>query len=316
MPELPEVEVVRLYLQKYLLHQTISKLEILTPKSFIGNPQLVEGQKIVKFSRLGKQLSIHLSNKLILLIHLKMTGQLIFYPSLSREGSGVGLSIPKSGAILGHPTKDMFTQSLPNKSTRLIFHFNPPSPAPLRRGQGEVPLQREGVLYFNDQRKFGWIRLFTSKELFLFQSSLGKDIFDPHFTPQYLFSQLQRSQRAVKLVLLDQHFFAGIGNIYANDALFLSKIHPALPAFALTKKQAQLLHHHLVSIMKQSVTSGGSTTKDQKYLRPDGTIGQNQFNFLVYQKKGQPCLTCQTPIEFIKIGGRGTFYCPQCQVIP
>ncbi len=304
MPELPEVEVVRLYLQKFLLYQTVSKLEILTPKSFIGNPRIVEGQKIVKFSRLGKQLSIHLSNKLILLVHLKMTGQIILSPlSLapprlgSREGSGVGLNIPKSGAVLGHPTKDMFTQSLPNKSTRLIFYF------------------KDSILYFNDQRKFGWIKLLSQTELAEVQSPLGKDIFDPAFTPEYLFSQLQRSQRSVKLILLDQHFFAGIGNIYANDALFLSKIHPATSASALTKKQTETLHRHLISIMKQSVASGGSTTKDQKYLRPDGTVGQNQFNFRVYQKKGEPCSVCQTPIEFIKLGGRGTFFCPHCQII-
>lgn len=275
MPELPEVEVVRLYLQKYLFKKTITKLEILTPKSFIGNPKLVEGQKITKISRLGKQLSIHLSNKLILLVHLKMTGQIIL-----------------GKAMLGHPTK--FVQ-YPNKSTRLIFHF------------------KDSIVYFNDQRKFGWIKLLSRPELNQFQSHLGLDIFDPDFTPRYLFSQLQRSQRAVKLVLLDQHFFAGIGNIYANDSLFLSKIHPATPASTLTKKQAQILHHHLVTIMKQSVASGGSTTKDQKYLRPDGTFGQNQFNFLVYQKKGQPCSVCQTPIEFIKLGGRSTFYCPRCQ---
>jgi len=312
MPELPEVEVVRLYLQKHLLNKTISKLEILTPKSFIGNPKLVEGQKIVKLSRVGKQLSLHLSNKLILLVHLKMTGQLIlvpFLPAPQRLGSkGVAKG---QGILMGHPTKNAL-DNLPHKSTRLIFYF---SPAPQRLGSRGVSKGRR-VLYFNDQRKFGWIKLFSPNDLAKFQSSLGLDVFDPAFTPKYLFSQLQRSQRAVKLVLLDQHFFAGIGNIYANDALFLSKIHPATPASALTKKQSQLLHRHLVSIMKKSVSAGGSTTKDQKYLRPDGTIGQNQFNFLVYQKKGQPCSVCQTPIQFIKIGGRGTFFCPHCQVIP
>jgi formamidopyrimidine-DNA glycosylase len=293
MPELPEVEVVRLYLQKHLLNKNISKLEILTPKSFIGNSKLVEGQKIVKLSRVGKQLSLHLSNKLILLVHLKMTGQLILKKGKSRQ-------------VLGHPTKDMFIQTLPHKSTRLIFHFSPPSSRGVSKGRR--------VLYFNDQRKFGWIKLFSPNDLAKFQSSLGLDIFDPIFTPKYLFSQLQRSQRAVKLVLLDQHFFAGIGNIYANDALFLSKIHPSVPASTLSKKQSQLLHRHLVTIMKKSVSAGGSTTKDQKYLRPDGTIGQNQFNFQVYQKKGQPCSVCQAPIQFIKIGGRGTFFCPHCQV--
>src|SRR5450830_1390744 len=116
MPELPEVEVVKLFLEQKLLHQTITKLDILTPKSFIGQPSQVVGQKIIKFSRLGKQLSLYLSNNLILLIHLKMTGQLILSP-LSSKGVAAG-----QGILMGHPTKNAL-DSLPNKSTRLIFHF-------------------------------------------------------------------------------------------------------------------------------------------------------------------------------------------------
>lgn len=284
MPELPEVEVVRLYLQKKLLHQILTRIDILTPKSFVGNPRLVEGQKITKLTRVGKQLSIHLSNKLILLVHLKMTGQLI-------------LQQDKSKLIMGHPTKDMLTQTLPSKSTRLIFYF------------------KDSFLYFNDQRKFGWVKVFTQNELSLFQANLGLDLLDPKFTPQYLYHQLQRSQRPVKLVLLDQNFFAGIGNIYANDSLFLSKIHPSTPSRHLSPQHCRLLHRHLLQIIVRSIRSGGSTTKDQKYLRPDGSPGQNQFNFQVYQKKDEPCSVCQTPIKFTKLGGRGTFFCAHCQSI-
>lgn len=290
MPELPEVEVVRLFLQDKILHQTIQKIEILTPKSFIGNPKLVEGQKITKLTRVGKQLSIHLSNKYILLVHLKMTGQLILIP-LSSKGVAKG-----QGVFMGHPTKDMLTQTLPNKSTRLIFSF------------------KNFTLFFNDQRKFGWVKVFTPSSLAIFQSHLGLDLLNPNFTPNYLFSQLQRSRRAIKLVLLDQNFFAGIGNIYANDALFISKIHPSSISNHLTLKHCRLLHRNLIKIIKQSIQVGGSTTKDQKYLRPDGTPGKNQFNFKVYQKKEEPCPVCQTPIKFIKLGGRGTFFCPSCQV--
>lgn len=285
MPELPEVEVVKLFLEDKLLHQKITKIEILNPKSFIGDPNLVVGQTITKFTRIGKQLSIHLSNKLILLVHLKMTGQLIL-----------------GDTMLGHPTK--FDQ-YPNKSTRLIFHFSPPSSRGVPEGQG--------VLFFNDQRKFGWIKLFTNSNLVEAQANLGHDIFDPQFTPEYIRSQLHRSARAVKLVLLDQHYFAGIGNIYANDALFLSKIHPLTPANKITKRQSALIHQNLIQIMKQSVLAGGSTMKDNKYVRPDGTFGENQFLFRVYQRKGEPCLVCGTPIQSLKVGGRGTFFCPVCQ---
>ena len=274
MPELPEVEVVKIFLEDKLLNQKITNLEILSPKSFIGNPKLVEGQKIIKFSRIGKQLSIYLSNSKILLVHLKMTGQLII-----------------DGVMLGHPTK-----TLNSKSTRLIFTFS-----------------NKLKLLFNDQRKFGWIQVFDAKALKTFQSHLGLDIFDQNFSSEYVYTQLQKSRRPVKVVLLDQHFFAGIGNIYANDALFLSKIHPSIPANKITQLQSKKIHQHLISIMTQSITAGGSTMKDKLYLRPDGTHGGNQFHFRVYQRAGEPCLVCQTNIKRIVVGGRGTFFCPHCQ---
>lgn len=286
MPELPEVEVVKLFLEQKLLHKTITRLEILTPKSFIGDPKKVINNKIVKFVRIGKQLSIHLSNKLILLVHLKMTGQLIY-----------------GGVLMGHPTKDAFSK-LPNKSTRVIFHFSK---------VGAALADAQGVLYFNDQRKFGWVRVYSSKELKLFQASLGLDIFDPKFSSKYLYSQLQKSRRPIKIILLDQRYFAGIGNIYANDALFLSGIHPQTPSNKISRSKALTLYSSILSIMRQSVLAGGSTARDRKYLRPDGTSGKNQFFFRVYERKGEPCLKCGTKIEYFKLGGRGTFFCPKCQ---
>ncbi|PIV07398.1 hypothetical protein COS53_02520 [Candidatus Shapirobacteria bacterium CG03_land_8_20_14_0_80_35_14] len=283
MPELPEVEVVKIFLEDKLLNQTITNLEILNKKSFIGDTKDVINQKIIKFSRIGKQLSIYLSNGKILLIHLKMTGQLIL-----------------GNTMLGHPTK---FDKYPNKSTRLIIKF---SPSCQRGGQGEI--------YFNDQRKFGWVQVFSANALSRFQSNLGLDILDPKFTPDYLYNQLQRSSRPVKSVLLDQHFFAGIGNIYANDALFLSKIHPTTPSNKINRTTALKLHRALLSIMKQSILAGGSTMKDNKYIRPDGSSGNNQFFFRVYQRAGEPCLICKTKILRTVIAGRGTFFCPKCQL--
>jgi len=295
MPELPEVEVVKLFLEQKLLHKTITDLEVLNKKSFVGDPKKVVNQEIIKFSRLGKQLSIYLSNGQILLVHLKMTGQLVFCPPSSRGIKGV---------LLGHPTKNAL-DNLPNKSTRLIFHFGPPSSRGVPVGQG--------LLYFNDQRKFGWIKLLSPDELIESQKNLGLDIFDPKFSPQYILSQLSKSRRPVKVMLLDQNFFAGIGNIYANDALFLSGIHPKTPSNKITLTQAKLIHKFLIEIMKQSVSAGGSTAKDNKYIRPDGTFGKNQFFFRVYERKGEPCLKCGTKIEYLKLGARGTFFCPHCQ---
>lgn len=279
MPELPEVEIVRLFLDSHILGKTISNIEILTQKSFLGNPEIVEGQKIVSTSRLGKQLSIHLKNKLILLFHLKMTGQVIIGDS-----------------ILGHPTPKEDKSHLPNKSTRIIFTFS------------------DGTkIFFNDQRKFGWVKVLNQAELSEFQKNVGIDVLSKNFTDKYFYQQLQKTSRAIKIVLLDQSIFAGIGNIYANDALFLSKIHPQIPANKLTKIQAKKLCQNLVDLMKESLFHGGSTAKDNKYIHPDGSVGQHQYYFRVYQRDDQPCLVCKTSIKRIKIGGRGTFYCPKCQ---
>lgn len=289
MPELPEVEVVKLFLEQKLLHKTISNLEILNPKSFIGNSSQVVCQKIIKFSRLGKQLSIYLSNNLILLIHLKMTGQLIYCPPSSR-GMPAGQRFS-----MGHPTKDSYLP-MPIKSTRLILTFSDKS-----------------KLYFNDQRKFGWIKLLNQSDLVESQKKLGLDIFDLKFSPKYILSQLKNSRRPIKITLLDQHYFAGIGNIYACDALFLAGIHPQTPSNKISLKQAKLIYKFMVEIMQQSVLVGGSTARDNKYLRPDGTSGKNQFFFRVYEQKGKPCKKCGTKIEYLKLGGRGTFFCPKCQ---
>ena len=293
MPELPEVEVIRQFLDQKAKGLIVSKIDILTPKSFIGNPEQakrVEGQKITRLSRIGKQLSIHLSNNLVLLFHLKMTGQIIFSPSLSRGG-------PEGGGVL--------------KSTRLIFKLT--SPSLFKGGNKGGFRKQEGFLYFNDQRKFGWVKILSPTELIDFQSNLGPDIFDSKFSPKYLFLQLQHSNAPVKTVLLDQSKFAGIGNIYANDALFLSGIHPSTPSKKVSRPNALKLYRSILSIMHQSVLAGGSTAKDNGYIKPDGSKGSNQFYFRVYQRAGEPCLKCKTPIEYVKVGGRGTFYCPKCQ---
>jgi formamidopyrimidine-DNA glycosylase len=279
MPELPEVETVRLFLDSHILSKTISNIEIITQKSFLGNPKFVEGQKIISTSRLGKQLSIHLKNDLILLFHLKMTGQIIIGDS-----------------ILGHPTPKEDKSHLPNKSTRIIFTFSD-----------------DTKLFFNDQRKFGWVKVLNKDELAEAQKDIGIDALSSDFTDDYFYHQLQKTGRFIKLVLLDQSKFAGIGNIYANDALFLTKIHPQTPSNKITQKQAKILRQNLVDLMKESLFHGGSTAKDNKYIHPDGTIGEHQYHFRVYQRSGEPCLVCQTIIKRIKIGGRGTFFCPKCQ---
>lgn len=282
MPELPEVEVIRRFLTPRLTAQTIKGIKVLNPPSFSGQPQKIINQKIQKITRRGKQLSLHLDNRLILLIHLKMTGQLIY--------------LAQTKTILGHPTPNQNHLPLPHRSTRLIFTFS-----------------NHSKLFFNDQRKFGWIKLLTPKKLRSHQSHLGPDLLSPKFTLQHLYHCLHKSRRPIKTLLLDQTKFAGIGNIYANEALFLAKIHPLSPANNISLAQAQKLYIHLLTIIRQSIAAGGSTAADNQYLLPNGSPGRHQYSFWVYQRVGEPCLLCQTKIISLKIAGRSAFLCPSCQ---
>lgn len=278
MPELPEVETIRRSLESKIINHTITHVQILTPKSFLGSPRQIINQKITRLTRLGKQLSIHLSNGLILLIHLKMTGQLIFD---------------------GQPTQ----------STRIIFHLAPLSSKPARRGGGGI---KGGILSFNDQRKFGWIKIFTPQQLKQSQSTLGLDILDSGFSLKYFSSQLN-SRKPIKLTLLDQSRFAGIGNIYAAEALFSAKIHPSTSANQLSLPQIKKLYLSIISTIKQAITHKGSTARDDHYRLPDNSQGSQQHYFRVYQRLGEPCPVCRTPISRLTLGGRGTFFCSKCQ---
>ncbi len=282
MPELPEVEVIRQFLTPKLVGQTVAKLDILNSKSFQGDPKFIIDQKIAKLSRLGKQLSIYLANDFILLIHLKMTGQLVYRDSYT--------------TILGHPTPKQNQLKLPHSHTRFIFSFS-----------------NHSKLFFNDMRKFGWIRLLSLQEVKQFQSKLSPDLLSKKFTPLYFYRQLQTSSRPVKSLLHDQNRFAGIGNIYANDALFLAAIHPLTSANKISFAKSKKLHLHLLKIIRQSIKAGGSTARDNRYIRPDGTPGQNQYNFRVYQRLRKPCFACSTLIRKITISGRSAFFCPRCQ---
>ena len=197
MPELPEVETIRLGLEKKLVGLEIKDIKLLNPKSFHGDPKLVKGQKVVSLWRKAKILGIDLTGNLTLLIHLKMSGQLVY------QG--------KTKFVGGHPTTDMFDNQ-PNKSTRLIFTFADNS-----------------KLLFNDQRRFGWVKQFSTSEVgsLKFIEGLGPEPLAKSFTWQVLKERLLSRRKApVKVVIMDQGVVSGIGNIYACEALFLSKIHP------------------------------------------------------------------------------------------
>ena len=277
MPELPEVETIRRGLRKYILSQKITKIKVCCEKSFLGAPTL---GKIINLRRFGKALVIDLDNNKSLMIHLRMTGQLIY------DG--------KERYAAGHPS-DNFTSKLPNKQTRVIIELE------------------NGVLYFNDQRKFGFIKVLETSavENDAFIRKLAKEPWQ--MTATEFYEELQRHKNSVvKAVILDQTIICGLGNIYADEALFAAKIHPKRRAGTITKKEAEKLLLSAREVMQKSIDSGGSTMRT--YVKADGTKGDYLEKFAqVFHREGKPCLRCGKKIIKTKVAGRGTHICPNCQ---
>lgn len=167
-------------------------------------------------------------------------------------------------------------------------------------------------LIFNDTRRFGAI-LLTDKPIneHRLLQRLGPEPLSPAFNADYLYEQIRRRQAAIKTVIMNAHIVVGIGNIYANEALFSAHIHPFCPAKQLCHEQSQMLVNAINVVIDQAISLGGTTLKDFK--NANGKPGYFQQALQVYAKETQPCSRCQTPIKRVKLSGRSTFYCPQCQ---
>lgn len=288
MPELPEVETITQQLNSILPGKTIVGLEVLHPKSFRSDPTLLAGKTIKAVSRKAKMFYIsfqHIDD--ILAGHLKMTGQLIYIPGKDEDVT--------QRVVGGHPTAD-WVASLPGKHTRIITTFTDSS-----------------TLYFNDMRIFGWLALYDPAAFQLLIDSKPPDVTDPTFNLDYLARALARTSQPVKVAILDQAKMGGIGNIYANDALWIAKVHPEKPAKELTKPEIARLHKAIVQVINRGIELGGATESD--YVDSHGMGGQYQHEFKTYKQEGQACQTpgCTGTILKAKVGGRGTYWCPVCQ---
>lgn len=277
MPELPEVETIRRYLEKTIIGKTIHSLEVLYPNSFSGNASDCEGLRIISLSRNGKVLHIALSNVTFLNIHLKMSGQLLYAPDSQHAVFPVQIPLATSGAM-------------PARTTRVIIHFSDGS-----------------ALFFNDLRKFGWIRHTKQTEGTTAPDPVKKQLSLEHFT-----NLVAKTRQPVKTFLLDQEKIAGLGNIYANDALFVAKILPSRLTFTLTASEIKHLYSAIHTILEKGVLYKG-TSASAVYVLPDGSKGSYQEHFLVYKQEGKPCPICGTPIRREKERGRSNFWCPVCQ---
>ncbi|MEK7521575.1 MAG: bifunctional DNA-formamidopyrimidine glycosylase/DNA-(apurinic or apyrimidinic site) lyase [Patescibacteria group bacterium] len=291
MPELPEVETIRLGLQKYLVGKKLSEVEVRLPKVIVGGDvgDLVD-RVVEKVRRFGKVLVLDFSTGLSLMVHIKLTGQLI-------------VQVPRAAQVARVSREKVGT--LPNRWTHLIFHFHD-----------------ETKLFYNDLRQFGWIRVLPTKnvEHFKFIRELGPEpeiatrnkLTCNKLTKEKFAELLKNKNTKIKPLLLDQTKISGVGNIYSNDALFLAKIDPRRPAKTLSNDEAVRLYNALLEVLKKSLDLGGSS--ENTYVNALGEEGEYQKHMLVYAKAGKLCKNgCGNVIKRISLGGRGTFYCEKCQ---
>lgn len=304
MPELPEVETIKLGLQKRLVGKTLKKIQILSAKSFIGNPNKVEGGRVGDIWRRAKMLGIELDNKdsghgsttltagarMTLLFHLKMSGQLIY------EDGNPSTSLRAGRFIGGHPTEDM-VGPMPNTHTRVIFSFSDGS-----------------HLYFNDQRKFGWIKISEKGKVQSEKSliNLGPEPLEKEFTWEVLKQNLlKHKSMPVKVALMDQSVVSGVGNIYSNEACFAAKLDPRKKVGELEDREFKAIHKGVIRVIKEGIKFGGSTRAH--FVDSEGHKGYFLDYAYVYGRDKHPCKVCKTEIRKIQLGGRGTYFCPQCQ---
>lgn len=299
MPELPEVEVLRLGLVKKVLNKKINSVKVLKPKIVSGagtkrkeNLKKVEefekeilNEKIIKINRIAKNIILKLTNKKIIIIHLKMTGQLVF------------IGKDKKRIIGGHPILNSQKEILPSRHTSVIFKLS------------------NGDLFYNDIRMFGYVLYYknekemeSSKRHF---KNLGLDPFDKNFTLTYFVKALKEKRKSIKSVLLEQSVVVGCGNIYADEACFASKILPKRSAASLSKTESSLLFKNIKNILKKAILYGGSSVSN--YLLLDGSKGNFAKLHKVYGRYGKACKACGEILEKAIISNRTTTFCKNCQ---
>lgn len=287
MPELPEVETIVRGLNKLVIGRVVKRATSDTPKSFPNAPadvaQFLVGASITGVRRRAKVLMIDLDTDYTLVIHLKMTGQLMYRSNTERFGAG-------------HPT-DSLIGELPDRSTRAIVEFTDGS-----------------HLYFNDQRKFGWMKLMPGVEVsnIDFMKKVGPEPLEADFTAAEFAGRFKRrAKTSIKAALLDQTVIAGVGNIYADESLWGAKIHPQRLVGSITLYEFHRLYTELRGVMNLAIEKGGST--DKNYVNAEGKRGSYMDFARVFRREGQACPRCGTTIIKFKAASRGTHICPHCQ---
>jgi len=287
MPELPEVETVRLQLMRKVAGQTIDSVEVFHSK-IVAHDETIDdrlrGKTIEYIDRIGKLLIFSFTgqNDLFMLAHLKMTGQ-FFY--VDTDGDIVGG---------GHSMTENERTDFPHKHSRVAFHFTDHT-----------------TLYFNDMRLFGYTKLATAAEVAVARSGFGPEPIDPEFDCAWFAAKLKKRRTPIKAALLDQKFVAGLGNIYVDEALWRAKVRPMRLANKVTKSEAVLLCGAAGEVMNEAIAVGGTTF--QHFVDTGGDNGNFTDYLQVFGQQGKACSRCGAIIKKTRCAGRGTHYCPGCQ---
>jgi len=267
MPELPEVETIRRALEREVLKETLTGIDVKEQVHLLKNctPEELKaalvGRSLRALGRRGKYLLFDFG-RYSMVLHLRMSGRLLLNPS---------------------------------KHTRLILSFS----------SGKR-------LYLDDARRFAMLYLAETERLDELKPlrELGVEPLSSGYTPE-AFLELLQTEREIKRLLLDQRKIAGLGNIYANEALFEAGIHPERPARTLSPSEADRLFEAISRVLERAMSAGG--TSIDRYRTPHGEPGRFQEDFRVYGRAGEPCRRCGTPIVRLRQGGRSSYLCPRCQ---
>lgn len=292
MPELPEVETLRRELNKTIKGKVIKSAwidwaKMVKPLTIAEFQNKIKNQKVIDVKRRSKVLVLDLVGPDSIIIHLKLTGQLIFR---NQE-----LKSNKEKIVFGgHPQKGGL-ENLPNKFTHVILNFSDGS-----------------KLFFNDMRKFGWMRLVDDFGINDLIENHGPEPLTKQFSLKYFQAVLKKyPNRKIKQILLDQKMIGGIGNIYCDESCFCAKILPARQAKDIKLNEIKILYNCINKIIKFAISKKG--TSADTYIRLDGQPGGMEPYLKVYGRAGEKCLRCGGMIEKIKMNGRGTQFCRQCQ---
>jgi len=293
MPELPEVETVRRQLEPEALGRTIVEADVLDerwtrPELPARVERALTGRTVQSVGRRGKYLVVGLDDGSALVMHLRMTGNLLIRP-------------PGSEAIADLMSTDRLG------GPRLYE-----SPPDARHLRARLVLDDDSELWFTDARRFGHAAVLPAEEIDgYFASRLGIEPLGRDLTPRALLALAEGRRAPLKSFLLNQSGVAGIGNIYADEALFRARLHPLSPAGSMRLEHAEDLRDGIVDALEAGLALGGSSIDDYRDAR--GERGSMQDEFLVHTREGEPCLRCEGTVKRVVVAGRSTYFCPGCQ---